>query len=409
MDSTRTALRFINVGHLLDHLFMLIYPTAVLAMTAEFGLGYAQMIGLSLGGFIAFGAGSLPVGWLGDRWNRRHLMAIFFLGIGAASVLTGFARTPWQIATGLTVIGLFAAIYHPIGTAIVVALGEKVGKALAANSVYGNLGVAFAALITGAITQWLGWRAAFFVPGVVAIAIGVAFVLLVPGRLPARKKSTGGAPLPRALVVRAFTILVGVTVAGGVIFNAATVSLPKILDEQVSALASSPLGIGVLAAVIYLFGALAQVVIGRWLDRRRLREVFVPLAAVQVVCLIAAVWATEWLFVLAAIGVMFAAYGQVIVNDVMVAKYTAEEWRARAYSVRYLVSFGAAALAVPLIAFTQGTGGFALLFATLAALSTVVLAGAVAFPRSDPGSAEATKAPSPTDTPSTSTRGQPAG
>ena len=55
MDSTRTALRFINVGHLLDHLFMLIYPTAVLAMTAEFGLGYAQMIGLSLGGFIAFG------------------------------------------------------------------------------------------------------------------------------------------------------------------------------------------------------------------------------------------------------------------------------------------------------------------------------------------------------------------
>ena len=72
-----------------------------------------------------------------------------------------------------------------------VALGEKIGKALATNAVYGNLGVAFAALLTGAIAQWLGWRAAFVVPGLVSIVIGVAFVLQVPGELPAGNK--GGA------------------------------------------------------------------------------------------------------------------------------------------------------------------------------------------------------------------------
>jgi MFS family permease len=384
-DATRTALRFINVAHLLDHLFMLIFPTAVIAMTTEFGLSYGEMIGLALGGFVAFGAGSLPAGWLGDHWNRRHLMAIFFLGIGGASVLTGFARDPWQIAAGLTLIGLFAAIYHPVGTAIVVAFGERMGKALAINSVYGNLGVAFAALVTGAITQWLGWRAAFFIPGAVAIATGLAFVLAVPRDLPAKKKGAGHVVAPRSVVIRAFAVLVAVTVAGGIIFNSATVSLPKVVDEEVRALAGSPLGIGVLAAAIYLCGAAAQVIVGHWLDRHRLRDVFVPLAALQVACLVAAVWASEWWVVLAAVGVMFVVYGQVIINDAMVAKYTSDEWRARAYSVRYLVSFGAAALAVPLIAYTQASGGFPRLFAVLAVLSAVVLGGALAFPRSEPG------------------------
>ncbi len=381
----RTTLRFVNVAHLLDHLFMLVFPTAVLAMSAEFGKSYAELIGLALGGFIAFGAGSLPAGWLGDRWNRRHLIAAFFLGIGTASVATGFAQSPWQIAAGLTFIGLFAAIYHPVGTAIVVAFGDKVGSALAVNSIFGNLGVAFAALMTGAITQWLGWRAAFVLPGAIAIAIGVAFVRMVPPALPAQRRGgTAAAAIPRAVMVHAFAILAAVTVAGGVIFNAITVSLPKVVDERVLALAGSPLAVGVLASAIYLVGAVSQIVVGRWLDRRGLRAVFLPIAAFQVICLAAAIWAAEWLLIPAVAGVMFVVYGQVIINDAMVAKYTADEWRARAYSVRYLVSFGASALAVPLIAYAQGSGGFPLLFSVLAVLSLVVLAGAIGFPRAEP-------------------------
>src|SRR5262249_49390363 len=78
MSHTRRVIVFINIGHALDHLLVLIYTTAVLTMAAEFGRSFGEMIGLSLGGVIAFGAGSLPAGWLGDRWSRRNMMAVFF-------------------------------------------------------------------------------------------------------------------------------------------------------------------------------------------------------------------------------------------------------------------------------------------------------------------------------------------
>lgn len=78
MNQSRNVLRYINAAHVIDHMFMLIFPAAVLGMTQAFALDYAALIGLSLGGFIAFGACSLPAGWLGDRWSRRKMMLVFF-------------------------------------------------------------------------------------------------------------------------------------------------------------------------------------------------------------------------------------------------------------------------------------------------------------------------------------------
>src|SRR3990170_6423917 len=117
LDRIRNGELFLNIGHTLDHLFLLIYPTVVLAMSPEFGRSYSEMLPLALGGFIAFGAGSLPAGWLADRWSRRGMMIVFFIGIGAASIVTGLVQAPWQIAAALTLMGLFAAIYHPVGIA----------------------------------------------------------------------------------------------------------------------------------------------------------------------------------------------------------------------------------------------------------------------------------------------------
>ena len=82
-----------------------------------------------------------------------------------------------------------------------------------------------------------------------------------------------------------------------------------------------------------------------------------------------------------ALAMMFAVFGQVPINDAMIARYTAEEWRARAYSVRYVMSFAASAFSVPLVAFIhRTTGGFGPLFTLLAALALVGFAAALAFP-----------------------------
>jgi len=382
MARSRILVSFINAGHVIVHMFMLIFPTAVLGMGSEFGWSYGKLLALSTGGFFAFGAGSLPAGWLGDLWSRRNMMGLFFLGIGATTALTGFSRSPAMLAIGLTCIGLFASIYHPVGTAMLTAHAEKVGRAIGINGVWGNMGVAFAALTTGAITQWLGWRAAFVLPGIIGIFVGVAFLWLVPGQ-PVVSKIVGKKTLdvPQHIVIRVFAVLALVTIAGGVVFNATTIGLPKVFDERLPLIAHSPLRVGLLAFAVYVIGATAQLIVGRLVDRYPLRTVFIPLSALQAPCLFLAASASNWTMLALAVGMMFGVFGQVTINDTMVARYTTDEWRARVYAVRYVVSFTASASAIPLVAFLHGrTGEFGLTLMVLAVFGLLVFLGAMFFP-----------------------------
>ncbi|HSB78665.1 MAG TPA: MFS transporter [Candidatus Methylomirabilis sp.] len=363
-------------------MFMLIFPTAVLGMGREFGRSYGDLLALSTGGFFAFGVGSLPAGWLGDLWSRRNMLGLFFLGVGATAALTGMSRSPVTLAIGLTGIGVFASIYHPVGTAMLTLHAEKIGNAIGINGVWGNLGVALAALTTGAITQWLGWRAAFILPGILAAGVGVAFLWLVPNQpRAAAAASRRGLGIPQHIVVRVFVVLALVTMAGGVVFNATTVGMPKIFDERLPMLVGSPFGVGLLAFLVYVIGATAQLIVGRLVDRYPLRTVFLPLAALQAPCLFLGASAQNWAMLVLAIGMMFAIFGQVTINDTMVARYTTDAWRARVYAVRYVVSFSASASAVPMVAFLyRRTGGFDLVFKVLAVFGLLVFLGAALFP-----------------------------
>ena len=180
MTRERTHFLFLNIGHFLDHLFTLIFATvAALALTREWGLSYAELVPYATPGFVAFGLFSLPAGWLSDRWSRYGMMSVFFVGIGIAAIFTSFANTPLQIMTLLFFVGMLAAIYHPVGLAMVVesAKASGTGQAIAINGVWGNLGVGSAALITGFLIDNGGWRSAFILPGLVSIAIGIAYFL----------------------------------------------------------------------------------------------------------------------------------------------------------------------------------------------------------------------------------------
>ena len=382
MNQSKRVIAFINIGHVMDHMFMLIFPTAVLGMAASFDRSYGELLGLALGGFIAFGVGSLPSGWLGDRWSRRNMMAVFFIGIGAATVLAGFAQTPLMLAACLTLIGLFGSIYHPVGTAMLTQHADQLGRALGINGVWGNLGVAFAALVTGALTQWVGWRAAFVLPGALGIVTGLAFLYWVPDSAPPpRAAPRTMASLPRAVVIRAFAVITVVSLVGGITFNATTVSLPKLFDERLTMLAGSPLGVGVVAASVFVIGAMAQLLVGRLVDRMPLRRAFVPLAALQAPSLLLAAYGTDWAMLALAVTMMFAIFGQITINETMVAKYTSDAWRARAYAVRYFVSFGASACAVKLIAWLHDRShDFTLVFQVLAVFGFLVFVGALFFP-----------------------------
>ena len=382
MNERRFLVPFINFGHFLDHLAMLVFPTVVIALAREWQRPYSELLPLTLGGFIAFGAFALPAGWLADHWSRYKMMAVFFLGIGASLFLTGFAQSPWQIGMGLTLTGMFAAIYHPVGIAMLVAAPEKIGRALGWNGLYGNLGLAAAAIISGALMDLWSWRAAFFVPGLLAMAAGAAFLLLVPDPGPVKKSAKSiGLHIDRRTMARIFAILLIATACGGVIFNSTTVAMPKVFDERLQALTQTNLGIGALVACVYTLAAFAQVAMGALIDRFELRRLMIGIALLQIPLLTLAANLQGWAMLAAALAMMLAVFGQIPLNDAIVGKYVADEFRARVLSVRYVVSLGVAAVAVPLIAVLHRTqGGFSNVFLVLAALAAGMLAASLFFP-----------------------------
>jgi MFS family permease len=373
---------FINFGHLLDHLVMLVFPTVVLGLALEWNRPYSELLPLALGGFVAFGAFAIPAGWLADHWSRYRMMVVFFFGIGASLLLTGFAGSPWQIGLGLTVVGMFAAIYHPVGIAMLVASPKNLGMALGWNGLWGNLGLAFAAIISGALMDWWGWRAAFFIPGLLSMATGCAFLLLVPDPGPVPKKSkTIGLHLDRATMTQIFVILLVATACGGVIFNSTTVAMPKIFDERLRALTETNVGIGALVAVVYSIAAFAQVLMGTLMSRYDMKTLMIGVGLAQVPLLFVAATLDGWPMLIAALLMMMAIFGQIPLNDGIVGKYVADEYRARVLSVRYVVSLGVAAVAVPMIAILHRTeGGFRNVFLVLGILAAAVFISALFFP-----------------------------
>src|SRR3546814_18549648 len=135
-------------------MFVLIFPAAVLAMGGSFQRSYGELLALSVGSFVAFGAGSVPSGWLGDKWSRRNMLAVFFFGIGAATILVGLSTNIVMLAVSLTLIGLFASIYHPVGGSLLASHTTRLGRHLGLTGVWGTIGLPFSALITAGDTQY---------------------------------------------------------------------------------------------------------------------------------------------------------------------------------------------------------------------------------------------------------------
>lgn len=376
---SRRTVTFVNIAHAFDHFVLLIYPTAVIAIAAERGLDYSTLITLATGAFVAFGLCSLPMGWIADSVGRRNMLAAFFLGYGASCIAMAACASSFALAICLLVLGVFSAIYHPIGSAMLVSHARQLGRDLGWNGVWGNLGAAFASAVTAFLAAKFGWRWAFVVPGVVCIGVGIAFILLVPGDgTPAKREKVAATVFESSRPIALLAILALAIIAGGMTFNITTIALPKVIDEGIGI--SLPLVLtGSLATAVFVGGALTQLAVGRLLDHYSLPAVFVGLAGLQPLGLVLAA-ATKGAPMLVGLLIITAAiYGQVVINDAMIARYVPEKYRAKAFSVRYFLGFTASGFAAPLIAWLHAKGGFPLVLNVAAAFGAAVAICALAF------------------------------
>jgi MFS family permease len=410
MNRDQTYFLLLNIGHFLDHLFMLVFATvAALALVREWGVSYAELLAYATPGFFAFGLFSLPAGWLADRWSRDGMMCVFFVGIGATSILTGMAGSPIEVGIGLFVIGVFAAIYHPVGLAIVTMKWKNTGMRIAMNGVWGNLGVAAAALITGYMIDNGGWRMAFILPGIFSILTGIAYYTLQRDQIRAdgakdkAEKKAAAAPLPadyKALLIRVSAIVFLTTAVSSIIFQSTTFALPKMLDERLQGFATrlaemvQPVAdgaqadtatvIGMLAFIVFAVASMAQLVVGSMLDKHGPKKVFMTVAAIQIIFFAAMPGLQDGVALAVALGFMLGAFGQIPINDFMIGKMASGPARARIYGVRYVVSFTVLAASLPMIAFVHSNWGFDALFLILAAAALVILVAVFTLPKKLP-------------------------
>ena len=391
----RVVTFLLNVAHGVDHMFLLIFATAVIAIAHEFGYSsWEDLMPYGVGAFFLFGLGALPAGHLGDLWGRRIMMIIFFIGIGAAALLTALTQNAWQLALALTLLGAFAAIYHPVGIPMLVQHAHNPGAVIGLNGFAGNLGIAVAALVTGLLVKWLGWRAAFAVPGILAIVCGIVFAITCPKEAEAPSRRKGGKAkvvLSPAMLVRAFTVMTAAAVTGNLIFNFTTNGNSQLMSEAFRGVLEDPAVLGALLALIYTIASFAQLVVGNLIDRMPFKPLQLWITVAQVPLLILAAHTQAWWLFFALLLVMIFVFGSIPFTDAMIVRYVDDRLRYRIAGMRLTVGMGVSSLAVWLLGpLVKGMGFSALLWimAGIAALRAAI----VLFLPDEPATAEPARA-----------------
>jgi MFS family permease len=372
----------LNVAHAIDHWVLLIFATAVSSIAVDFGFSrWEDLMPYATGAFFAFGLGSLPAGRLGDTWGRRPMMLTFFYGLGASLLLVAVAQGPWQIAAALTLMGVFSSIYHPVGIPMLLRDTKRPGRTIGINGLAGNLGIALAALVTGMIVKYFGWRVAFVVPALVSIGCGVLFSRLSPpeGEPPTRRKAAAAA-LPPAVLLRVIAVITVIATTSALLFNFTTNGNTELLRERMAAVVTDPAALGLLLALVYAIASFAQLLVGTLIDRVPIKRLLLSIVALQVPLFLLASQAHGWPFFVLSVLMMGVVFGAIPFIDAIIVRFVDDRIRSQVAGARLAISFSISSLAVYLLGPLVKGSGFGFLLVTMACIAVVTLAAAAWLP-----------------------------
>ena len=341
---------YLNISHFIDHFIMLIFAKAAYDAGSEFGLGYEEIIVFGVLGFILFGAAAPIASILANKYSRSVLMVIFHFGIGISAIICSFASTPWELSIGLGLIGVFAAIFHPVGIAMLLKNSKKLGYRLGINGVFGNMGVAAAPLITGYLLLISDWKLSFILPGIACILYGVIFLLALqdePETIQTKKTNElDGVFAPqwrRALLALALT-----TTSGGFIFGAMTFIIPRYFELQLTGITSSVAVTGLIASMVYAMAGFTQIGAGLLIDRFPAKPILFVIGVGQVIFIFLASTVSDLeLFFVTLVATSFV-FGQIPIIDTIMSRYIPDKSRGNVLSVKFALNLGAGASVLPI-------------------------------------------------------------
>ena len=376
---------YLNISHFLDHFMMLIFAKAAYDAGRYFSLSYDQMIVYGAAGFVLFGGVAPLAAQLAERYSRSLLMVIFHFGIGLAAILAGLAQTIWQLTAAIAVIGIFAAIYHPVGIPMLIKSNHRIGFRLGINGVFGNMGVAAAPLVTGLFLTFGDWRWCFVLPGLLCLGYGMAFTRALktePAPSTAKRQAAAESFAPnwqRALAAMALT-----TVAGGFIFGAMTFVVPRYFEISMTNLSTSVAVTGLLASVVYAVASFSQMAVGWLIDRHSPKLALLAMALGQVLFIYLASQFSDLALFFAMLLAMSFVFGQIPITDTILSRYVPDVWRGRVMSVKFMLNLTVGASVLPVCGVILQAGyAMTSLFAIMSAIAVLVALAALVLPQQD--------------------------
>ena len=381
---------YLNIGHLLDHFMMLIFAKAAFDAGREFGLSYEEIIVYGTLGVIMFGAAAPLAGWLADKYSRAILITVYPFGLGIGGMLASFSQSTEMLGISLGVLGFFAAIYHPVGIAMLTKRPGKIGLRVGVNGVWGNMGVAAAPVFTGILIAYADWRLGFLLPSIFCICFGLfqlfAFVEDEDVNLKNIKNkvaSTLSSPFSEGWKIVLFALSI-TTLSGGFIFGALTFLIPRLFEVSMVQISTDVAITGLLAGLVYAIASFSQIGTGWLVDKVPPKYVLSAMGLGQLIFIYIASQSSDYNLLFIMLAAMIFVFGQVPITDVILVKYVQDSWRGRVLSIKFMVNLSAGASVLPITSLLLKNGyNFSFVLQCLSVISIAVIISGLLLPNKE--------------------------
>jgi FSR family fosmidomycin resistance protein-like MFS transporter len=357
MTSNEKHVLFLSgIGHFVAHFYMLMFPSLALWIHKDLNLSLAETLGLGFWMYLTYGVMAVPMGALADRWSHRALLLTMLFGIGLGCLISGLADSPGTLTFGLTVIGFFASIYHPVGTSLISHTCTNRGSALGINGIAGNFGISMGPVLAGVAGHFIGWHWTFFLYGAITFASGLVLLPVKIDETPLARTGMAGHENEGEGFVSYFLVLLVCMTLLGLNYRATVVAMPAHFDQHIDSLTrfvtfggrigSHEVGITLLVSVMYLFGTLGQLLGGALADRYDLRKGYVLFHVCSLPFLIGVAMLNELSLLVVSIGYVAFNLGMQPIENSLVARMTPARFRSMAYGLKFVTALGIGAFSV---------------------------------------------------------------
>jgi len=339
-------LGIISASHLVAHAQMIVFPTILLSIHKEFGLGMDQLgIMVAISSFM-FGLGAIPAGFYENKLGGKNLLLIYQIGSGCACIFLALARTPFQISLGLAMLGLSSSIYHPAGLTILSRKLEKLSGGLAIHGIAGSLGLALGPFLAALFTEFGSWRYVYLIWAIIQFSLLLFTISSVTTS--AKNILNHSTNFPKNKVQSSLVLYYTMAICMGFAFSGFSAFMPTLFAMQTKGVFQyfpETLKAGIFTTLVFGFGIIGQTFGGILGDRYDRISLLIWIVFLSIPFLFIMGYFSGWPLFIFSIILAIIYFSNQPISNALLADLTPNSKRGLGYGISFFLGFGIGGLA----------------------------------------------------------------